>query len=320
MPPADTTAVVDSTIDISPDATDKMALRVKYLAPSFPPETRTRTLIVSKAVLMDASTAFNRRLTNNAWQETQPLTVTGSAHLTIDKALYSETAFLELMYILHGQDVDPKRYDRLSKLIDLATVCDQWGCEWDRVPDMGTSIALALRNDPYWVDLDTAMEWAWVAWFFWETDVFEQATAYVIGHSENRISARPLRLPENVCALMNECCELSIMVLLVPLRDRRPNSEPYRGSDRCMRVIKATIPQLHQEGGSLYSLPGHPYAGCGFRQLSRALSRDVPQELEWDLMRYEPYWQCLGPLRTFLSGLRSDELLGHGQQYGVVRL
>ncbi|PYI13305.1 hypothetical protein BO99DRAFT_417726 [Aspergillus violaceofuscus CBS 115571] len=164
MPQADTTAAVDSTIDISPDAINKMALRVEYLPPSFPRETRTCTFIVLKA-------------------------------------LYSETAFLELMYILHGQDVDPKRYDRLSKLIDLATVCNQWGCEWDRVPDMGTSIALALRNDPYWVDLDTAMEWAWVAWFFWETDVFEQATAYVIGHSENRISARPLRLPENVCEI-----------------------------------------------------------------------------------------------------------------------
>lgn len=88
--------------------------------------------------------------------------------------------------------------------------------------------------------------------------------------------------------------------------DAEPNSEPYRGADRCMRVIKATIPKLHQEGGSLYSLPAPPYAGCSFRQLSPALSRGVPKELESDLMSHEPYGQCLGPLRTLLLGLRWD--------------
>ncbi|OJJ97459.1 hypothetical protein ASPACDRAFT_1858241 [Aspergillus aculeatus ATCC 16872] len=337
MPPADSTAESDSTIYISPDATDKIALHIECPVPSSPPETRTSTLIVSKAVLMDASPVFNRMLTNNARQKAQSPSATGSDHLTIDGTLYGETAFIDMMYILHGETIAPDRYDRLSKFIDLATVLDYSGCGWDRVPDMETSIALALRKDPYWVNLDTAMEWAWVAWFFWDTDVFEQVTAYVIGHSEDRISARPLRLPEYVCALMNECRERSIRDLLKPLRgyieaalrhdcpllhdsawrdrlilsptviDADPTSDTYRGSDRCMHVIKATIPKLHQDGESLYSLPERPYAGCSFRQLSPALSRDVPKELEWDLMSYEPYWQCLGPLRTLLLGLRSDE-------------
>ncbi|RAK82143.1 uncharacterized protein BO72DRAFT_491764 [Aspergillus fijiensis CBS 313.89] len=297
MSPADTTADSDSTIYISPDATDKIALRIEYPVPSSALETRTSPLIVSKAVLMDASPVFNRMLTNNAWQEAQSLTATGFVHLTIDGNLYSETAFIDMMH--------------------LATVLDYWGCGWDRVPDMDTSIALALRKDPYWVDLDTAMEWAWVAWYFWDTDVFEQVTAYVIGHSEDRISAHPLRLPEWV-ARMKKCRERAIKDLLKPLRNARmnrmppkfidaePNSEPYRGADRCMRVIKATIPKLHQEGGSLYSLPAPPYAGCSFRQLSPALSRVVPKELESDLMSHEPYGQCLGPLRTLLLGLRWD--------------
>ncbi|RAH43209.1 uncharacterized protein BO95DRAFT_434248 [Aspergillus brunneoviolaceus CBS 621.78] len=204
MSPADTTADSDSTIYISPDATDKIALRIEHPVPSSAPETRTSTLIVSKAVLMDASPVFNRMLTNNAWQEAQSLTATGFVHLTIDGNLYSETAFIDMMYILHGQTIPPERYDRLSKLRHLATVLDYWGCGWDRVPDMDTSIALALRKDPYWVDLDTAMEWAWVAWYFWDTDVFEQVTAYVIGHSEDRISAHPLRLPEWVCGSEDE--------------------------------------------------------------------------------------------------------------------